>query len=212
MYQIAGYDFTDQKLAAKAEVEASGVNYIKSRTRLDNPEHIKKLYDQMIDGAMFSTPVGFAYLSELRQYLLLHLSELSLTEEEIKEIPVGLYLSNDTGEINDKTAGLSEEDKMTLEEMKEELRIEKRETRKKREESLTLVANYRKKLRICFFFTVVLGLIIVGMFTITLLSTNNVTILNYENEIINKYEEWEQELSEREASVREKEAALEEKQ
>ena len=38
----------------------------------------------------------------------------------------------------------------------------------------------------------VLLAIILGMFFITYISGNNVNIVNYENELINKYEKWEQ--------------------
>ena len=42
---------------------------------------------------------------------------------------------------------------------------------------------------------------IIGMFAINLVSTNNVTILNYENKIIDKYEAWEKELEQREEAL-----------
>jgi hypothetical protein len=45
---------------------------------------------------------------------------------------------------------------------------------------------------------------IVGMFVIAM-SSSSPTVLNYENELINKYSTWEQELNEREQAVKEKE-------
>ena len=51
---------------------------------------------------------------------------------------------------------------------------------------------------------------LIGMLVIAWLSRDNVTILNYENAIIDKYEDWEQELTERERVIREKEMALSE--
>ena len=53
---------------------------------------------------------------------------------------------------------------------------------------------------------VILILMIAGMFAVTLTSRNNVNILNYENAIIEKYENWESELEEREKQLREREA------
>jgi biopolymer transport protein ExbB/TolQ len=50
--------------------------------------------------------------------------------------------------------------------------------------------------------SIALAVCVIGMFAIQM-TTGSVNILNYENEIINKYEKWEQELSEREAAVRE---------
>jgi hypothetical protein len=45
------------------------------------------------------------------------------------------------------------------------------------------------------------------MFVITS-TTNNATVLNYETEIINRYEDWEQDLNEREQKVKEREEEL----
>ena len=42
------------------------------------------------------------------------------------------------------------------------------------------------------------------MFAIIYLSGNSITILNYENAIIDKYEAWEEELNEREQELQEK--------
>ena len=46
------------------------------------------------------------------------------------------------------------------------------------------------------------------MFLITFLSGNNTNIINYENELVNKYETWEEELREREETVAQKEQEL----
>lgn len=58
-----------------------------------------------------------------------------------------------------------------------------------------------------FLFLIALAALI-GMLVIAWLSRDNVTILNYENAVIDKYEDWEQELVERERVIREKELAL----
>ena len=49
-------------------------------------------------------------------------------------------------------------------------------------------------------FDIVFFIAIVAMFIISSTS-NNVNILNYENEIIDKYSEWEQELSDKEQEL-----------
>ena len=48
------------------------------------------------------------------------------------------------------------------------------------------------------FLAVVFALVIAGMFAITYLSDDNVNILNYENAIIDKYEDWQKALDKRE--------------
>lgn len=56
-------------------------------------------------------------------------------------------------------------------------------------------------------FNVVLAAAVIAMFVITLKSENP-NILNYEQNLLNKYATWEQELSERESVIREKEREL----
>ena len=55
------------------------------------------------------------------------------------------------------------------------------------------------------FFAIVFAVAIIGMFSITYLSGNNINIINYENELIDKYSSWEAELEAREAALEEKE-------
>ena len=62
------------------------------------------------------------------------------------------------------------------------------------------------------FFAVVFALGIIGMLVITWLSEDNVTILNYENKVIDKYEIWEKQLDERESQLEERELRLTEQE
>lgn len=65
----------------------------------------------------------------------------------------------------------------------------------------------KKILRMSLWMNIALGILVVGMFMITLFG-NNTTILNYKHKIENQYAGWQQELEEREAIVRQKEAEL----
>ena len=69
--------------------------------------------------------------------------------------------------------------------------------------------DYHKLFLVSSFCAIVLAITLIGVFLITALSVDNVTILNYENELIDKYEVWEQELSDREQKIRDRENALE---
>lgn len=72
--------------------------------------------------------------------------------------------------------------------------------------------DYRRLFHISTFFAVVFALVIIGMFLITWMSTDNVNILNYENALIDRYENWEQELDAREAALKEREQKLQEQE
>ena len=68
--------------------------------------------------------------------------------------------------------------------------------------------GYKGRYHFTLVVTFVLSAIIVGMFAITYLSGNNTNIINYENQLINKYENWEEQLKEKEAELDARESAL----
>ena len=44
MYVVNGYTFETQEMAEKAKREANGIKYIRSQTKMDDPEVVFKLY------------------------------------------------------------------------------------------------------------------------------------------------------------------------
>lgn len=67
--------------------------------------------------------------------------------------------------------------------------------------------SFKKRFVISVFINIMLVAAVGGMFYIALTSSNP-NILNYEQTLVNKYAEWDQELSEREAEIREREKEL----
>lgn len=65
----------------------------------------------------------------------------------------------------------------------------------------------KRKYRISVILNIVLVLMVAAMFAIAL-NAKNPNMLNYEKALVNKYSEWEQELSTREAAIREKEKEM----
>ena len=72
--------------------------------------------------------------------------------------------------------------------------------------------GYKKKFHVALFFTIVLSAAIVTMFGITYVSGHSPYVVDYENELIDKYENWQKELEKREKAVEEREKALDERQ
>ncbi len=66
---------------------------------------------------------------------------------------------------------------------------------------------FKRRFAISVLINILLTLAIIAMFVITLTS-NNPTIFNYENKILDQYSAWEQELTERENLIRAKEREL----
>ena len=67
--------------------------------------------------------------------------------------------------------------------------------------------QYKNRFHVTLFLAVVMAISMAGMLLITL-NSNNLNILNYENELINRYENWEKELDAREAVIKQREEEL----
>lgn len=180
---VNGFSFVNEAEAEQAEKEADGVKYIKEKTDMDNPEMVLHIYNKMIQQRLFETAVGFSYLKDLQEYLQ---SIPFIRKEEILPIPVHHPV------------------------LEESLKRNRRPETKKKQQEKTAQAvhvNYKTRYRMMRALCIILAVCVVAMFAISA-TTDNTTILNYETQLINKYEAWEQELSEREAALLEREAAL----
>lgn len=186
-YEAGGFAFSDEKMMEKALKEAEGIRYVKQRTDMQNPEMVLQVYCQMINQQLFETPVGYAFLYELQEYLT---AIPSIRNEDIPAIPVTYF---------------SEESR---EKKKPELVPTKTKTKTKviRHTKVQNV-DYKPKFQTSFTINIILLLIVIGMFAVTATS-GNINILNYENALIEKYEGWENELTQREEKLREREAAI----
>lgn len=187
-YEAEGFAFSNQALMEKAVKEAEGIRYVKMKTDMQNPEMVYKLYCQMVGQQVFETPVGYAYLYELQEYLK---SNPSIINEEIPGIPV-IFPEEYTSKNKSKSEN-------ALKSTKTKTKI----VRKIKVQNL----DYKAWFRTSFFISVVLLLIVIGMFAVTATS-DNINILNYENALIEKYENWETKLNEKEERLRERENAL----
>lgn len=181
MYKVDGFEFERASMAEQAKKEVEGVKYIKEHTRMDQPDMVLKVYNQLVEEHIFSTAVGFSYLRELQDYLY---SIPSSERTEIRPLPVNDFLT-----VSPKTTAA-----------KSDYGNNKKSAREEAADK-----SYRRMFRVSTFLAIVFGLCVIGMFVITALSKDNVTILNYENQIIDRYESWERELEEREAQLKLKE-------
>ena len=66
MYQVEGYAFEtkEQEHTAKHEVEIIG--YIRKNTRMDDPDIVLALYNNLVLKEIFVTPVGYDFLHRLQ--------------------------------------------------------------------------------------------------------------------------------------------------
>lgn len=181
---VNGFAYQDVEEAKKAQKEAEGVRYIKSKTDMDNPDMVLQIYKDIIRQDLFETEVGLAYLAELQAYLI---RVPYIKDEDILPIPAPK---------REASVSILKRPKDT-----EYRRPHYSETPKP---AASKNLDFKKRFRASFVVNIVLIICIAGMFLINM-TTNQTTILNYESQVIDKYEHWEQELKEREAKVKEKE-------
>lgn len=97
---IEGYSFTDENMAKQARTEAEGVRYVKARTDMSKPDQVFNVYHKLLQQRMFQTPVGYAYLKELQEYLK---TIPGIRNEDIRPIPIADHLVvSDTRGISDR--------------------------------------------------------------------------------------------------------------
>jgi hypothetical protein len=180
MYQVDGFLFDSRKRAKQAQKEKEGIAYIRKQTSLKDPEAVLNLYNRLLDEELFQTEVGISFLRELQ--LRLRLSS-EINSEGLRPIP-------------------------SVKTEEETLRNFDTEKHESKEPDAKAVVP-RRAFRTAVALDIILALCIAGMFLITALSGNNRNILNYENEIIDKYEAWETDLETRQSELDAWEAELE---
>lgn len=197
-YEAGGFVFRTKKEAELAQREIEGTKYLRQKLDMENPNAVFSIYQNLIEQDLFETPVGYCFLKELRDYLLMI---PAISNEEVLAIPIRYPQTEE------------EEKKQKKEQKKEEQRKERqreKEKAKNKKEQKKEGKNYKGR---CQFFMVTSLILLISVVSMMLLAatSDNVNILNYENKLIDKYSSWEQALEEREQAVKEQEQALEEK-
>lgn len=177
---IDGFTFTDAADAALVEAEIARIKYLAEKINMNNPQGVFAVYDKLVQGGLFVTPIGYEYLRTLQNYLY---KCPDIPDETIRSIPVAISYTD----ALDKRAKQREE----------KLEQSARKYRKtfKNEYRISLVAN------------LILIILVIAMFVITL-QADNPNMLNYREAILNEYSEWEQDLSGREKVIKERENEL----
>lgn len=187
VYEVGGFSFTDEELAKQAKNELEGAKYIRGQLDHQKPEVMLKMYHRLLQERIFVTPVGISFLKEIQNSLRANPAVLNT---EIQGIPVDMIQKE--AKNGQKQSGIEESEHKQI-----------RQTSPVKEKNVDYKSRYRMLIGV----SVVLAIVVLAMFAITA-TTNSPTILNYENEIINKYEAWSQQLEAKEQELKEREAAL----
>lgn len=201
---VDGFAFTDEKEAEKARQEEDSIRYVRDRLDMGNPRMVLEMYHKLLAEQVFETPVGLLYLRELQDYLA---KAPELGGEDIEAIP--LFGNSGIGQPGGqaKTPQAAARQQETLEwyaEKLEESRQQERLAEYRRRRAEERAKESRKHLRFSLLFALFMILVTAGVGAITM-TDNNPNIINYENKIIEKYQDWEADLESREEIMKEKE-------
>lgn len=193
MITVSGFAFDNPKIGEEALKEQEAVEYVSKQLNFDDTKSLLALYNQMVSRRMFHTQVGISYLKSIQDYLLRSdvdpatIEAIPISEEEILE-------SNEK-DVKNKGNDTAEGKSSASDDLKA----------KQREKKLIAKNSRLTKLSVAFIvISVVLLLTVVGMFIIANTS-DNPTVLNYEEVLQNKYASWEQDLERREEDLQRKE-------
>lgn len=174
-----GFLFANAAEAEQAAKEVEGVKFVKEKLDMDRPEMVLEIYNKMVRQQLFETAVGYSYLKDLQEYLQ---SIPFVNNEEILPIPV-------------QHPVLMEQLRRRRQEPKKQAKVVERYVN----------VDYKNRYRVMRGIALALVVCVVAMFAISS-TANTPTILNYEQKLIDRYAEWEQELNEREERIIEREA------
>lgn len=186
-YSVGGYMFAARADYERALKEQETINYITANTNFSDTKSILKMYNRAVENSSFKSVIGVAFMKELRDKIA---GSGILEEKLIAPIPVQ-KISGGSG------------------------------NRMARDEKDAQIKRYREAyenadagVKIRNIIIAFLAVIIVAMIVITYMSRYSVFTYftdykaDMENELIDQYEHWQQELEKREAAVKEKEDEL----
>ncbi len=97
--QVGGYLFGSDKDVELAKAEQAKIAYLEERMQYNNPKSVLAAYNKLVEGRVFTTPVGFKYLEKLRDFLI-----SNGLKEAMSVIPLHQVYSYDPEEDRPKRA------------------------------------------------------------------------------------------------------------
>lgn len=178
VYELEGFVFESRETYDAAKREYDMVLTLNEKVDFNDTKSALKVYNKFVTEKTFTTVIGYSFLLELRKYLL---ESGTVTSESLAEIPVREYKKQTGDTIPQRPKGESKYRRMYDEQKK-----------------------LNAKLKIVVIAAVVL---LLGFTAITVGTDYSVFTYftnykaNMEEELIDKYESWEEELKAREDAL-----------
>lgn len=190
---IDGFKFSSKKEYERACKEKETIEYIVANTNMSDMKAVLKVYNKAVDKKSFQTVIGLEFVQNMRKRLI---SSGIVTEKQIANVPI----------IQKKVEAGS---KVSIDKDVAVKNMEKYKNAYEAEKAGRKIRN----MAIAF-----LTVLLIAVIIITVKSKYSVFTyftdyeLNMENELIDKYEKWEQTLSDKEKILDKKEKELEQKE
>ncbi|MBQ9866478.1 MAG: hypothetical protein IJM34_05600 [Lachnospiraceae bacterium] len=166
--------------AEEAKIEAQRIERLEKQLDYTKPALVLAFYKKALEGRVFKTVEGYAYLVHLRAYL------------EDRKSDLGGVIPCIPSDYMSERAHY----RVIVNELKDNLKNEKKKTKSLRHSNGTM------KIVITFLVVALVAMLIIA------LVSDNPNILNYERVLQDKYSSWEMDLKEREDVIRQKELEL----
>lgn len=166
--------------AEEAKIEAQRIERLEKQLDYTKPALVLAFYKKALEGRVFKTVEGYAYLVHLRAYL------------EDRKSDLGGVIPCIPSDYMSERAHY----RVIVNELKDNLKNEKKKTKRLRHSNGTM------KIVITFLVVALVAMLIIA------LVSDNPNILNYERVLQDKYSSWEMDLKEREDVIRQKELEL----
>lgn len=87
-FPFQGYSFDNEKEASLAQHEYKNIQTIKNKIDMNSKDNILLIYNKTVSRNLFKTPIGIAFLKELRDCLT---EQYHVSEPELAKIPVPTF-------------------------------------------------------------------------------------------------------------------------
>ncbi|WP_026524253.1 MULTISPECIES: hypothetical protein [unclassified Butyrivibrio] len=176
---VEGYIFLSVQDAEKAKLDKKKIGILKQKVTSAKVSDMEAVYEKAISNKIFATPVGWEYLAKLREKLI----AAGVSDDDLTPIPI--------------------EVKITNVQLPDEYHPERYFTPPKKKPPM----DKKFAMALLIAMNIVLVALVVTMFVIAAMSETD-NIINYKQNVTNRFAEWEESLKEREKAVRIKERDL----
>ena len=190
---LDGFKFSSKKEFERAMKEKETIEYIVANTNMSDMKAVLKVYNKAIDKKSFQTVIGLEFVNNMRKRLI---ASGTVMEKNLAYVPVA-----------SKNAVIHKVPAMSKDEA-----VRNAEKYKKAYEA-AITGKKIKNMAIAFLVVLLAALVIITVkskYSVFTYFTDYKS--NIENEIIDKYEKWDQTLEDRQKALEKEEKELQDKQ